>query len=67
MKSLCRLEQEIILDRYEKFNYNKTHTARSLGIGIRTLQRKLKRYLQKGPLFDTVPTISKPTGGIHEG
>jgi len=24
--------------------YNRTHTARELGIGIRTLQRKLKRY-----------------------
>ena len=38
------IEKDVILNSYMLNNKNKTHTARALGIGIRTLQRKLKRY-----------------------
>ncbi len=34
----------MILETLRQKNFNRTHTARALGIGIRTLQRKLKRY-----------------------
>lgn len=33
-----------ILITFSKYNYNRTHTAKALGIGLRTLQRKLTKY-----------------------
>lgn len=42
------VEQIVILDTLTDNNFNRTHTARALGIGIRTLQRKLKRYGVEG-------------------
>lgn len=45
MKATLReMEKVFILNRFSQLNNNRTHTARSLGIGIRTLQRKLKEY-----------------------
>lgn len=41
---LREVEKEHILKVLAYKKYNRTHTARELGIGIRTLQRKLKRY-----------------------
>ena len=38
------MEQYLILSRLVKCKGNRTHTAQSLGIGLRTLQRKLDRY-----------------------
>ena len=38
------VEKETILMRLEAFDGNRTHAAKSLGIGIRTLQRKLQSY-----------------------
>jgi DNA-binding NtrC family response regulator len=43
--SLRDVERAFILQTLRSQNYNRTHTARVLGIGIRTLQRKLKEYL----------------------
>lgn len=37
-------ERAIILKMLNANKGNKTHTAKSLGIGLRTLQRKLARY-----------------------
>ena len=38
------MEKQIILQTLKRENYNRTHTAKVLGIGLRTLQRKLKKY-----------------------
>lgn len=44
LATLKDLERRIILARMVECKGNTTHTARSLGIGIRTLQRKLRQY-----------------------
>lgn len=41
---LERIEQLYILEVLERFNGNRTHTARALGIGANTLWRKLKAW-----------------------
>lgn len=41
---LREIERIVILETLKQKSFNRTHTARALGIGIRTLQRKLKRY-----------------------
>ena len=38
------IEKTVIIKTYIAMDRNKTHTAKVLGIGIRTLQRKLKKY-----------------------
>ena len=42
--SLPEAEKKIILDTLERTNGNKTAAARILGIGLRTLYRKLEQY-----------------------
>ncbi len=42
--SLRDIEKSVILETLKRQKYNRTKTARVLGIGIRTLQRKLKFY-----------------------
>ena len=42
--TLREIEKEVILETLKRQNYNRTKAARTLGIGIRTLQRKLKMY-----------------------
>ena len=44
MRPLADIEKEVILLRLRSYEYNLTHTATSLDIGLRTLQRKLKSY-----------------------
>ena len=44
IKPLHELEMEYILNAYVMCGKNKTHTARNLKIGIRTLQRKLLKW-----------------------
>lgn len=47
--TLANIEKFYILIRLHEHNGNRTHTAKSLGIGLRTLQRKLHAYgLSKG-------------------
>ncbi len=41
---LKEIEKVVILETLKSQRFNRTHAARVLGIGIRTLQRKLKRY-----------------------
>jgi len=43
-KSLPEVEKEVILKTLEKLDGNRTHTARVLGISIRTLRNKLHEY-----------------------
>lgn len=42
--SLKDVEKSVILETLKRQKFNRTRTARVLGIGIRTLQRKLKQY-----------------------
>jgi DNA-binding NtrC family response regulator len=47
------IEQEVILQTLKSLDYNRTRTAKQLGIGIRTLQRKLKKYGKPNYGFET--------------
>ena len=42
--TLADLERRAIEDALERYEGNRTHAARSLGISVRTLQRKLKAW-----------------------
>jgi DNA-binding NtrC family response regulator len=42
--TLADIERAVILETLKRQNFNRTRAARVLGIGIRTLQRKLKQY-----------------------
>ncbi|MBI2603783.1 MAG: helix-turn-helix domain-containing protein [Deltaproteobacteria bacterium] len=42
--SMREIERSVILETLKWQSFNRTRTARVLGIGIRTLQRKLKQY-----------------------
>ncbi len=42
--TLADIEKAVILETLKRQNFNRTRSARVLGIGIRTLQRKLKQY-----------------------
>lgn len=45
--SLEDVEKEVILKAFRFYQQNKTHTAHSLGIAIRTLDAKLEKYGEK--------------------
>jgi transcriptional regulator of acetoin/glycerol metabolism len=42
--SLADIEKVVILETLKGHDFNRTYTAKTLGIGIRTLQRKIKQY-----------------------
>jgi len=42
--TIAEAEKRIVLKTYRKMNMNKTHTAKQLGITIKTLRSKLKEY-----------------------
>lgn len=42
--TLAEIERAVILETLKRQSFNRTRAARVLGIGIRTLQRKLKQY-----------------------
>lgn len=44
---LEEVERFLILATLKRTRYNRTKTAKLLGIGIRTLQRKLKQYSEE--------------------
>jgi DNA-binding NtrC family response regulator len=44
VEPLHELERKAILGALENFSHNKTHAARALGISLKTLHNKLKRY-----------------------
>ncbi len=49
--ALADVEKMVILETLRHLRFNRTRAARVLGIGIRTLQRKLKQYnLESGNL-----------------
>lgn len=51
--TLADLEKKAILKALKFYNNNKTHTANSLGISIRTLQYKLNEYNGKEQTDET--------------
>lgn len=46
--TLREIEREMILRKLKKFNGNRTETAESLGISVRTLRNKLNEYRKEG-------------------
>lgn len=45
--TLKDIEKDVILETLRQNRFNRTRTAKVLGIGIRTLQRKLKQYREE--------------------
>ena len=43
-EATAQFEKQLITDSLARCRWNRTHTARTLGIGLRTLQRKMKSY-----------------------
>lgn len=43
-ETMKSIEKAVILSRLNAKSWNRTHTAKSLNVGIRTLQRKMKKY-----------------------
>ena len=52
-KSLEELETQFIIKTLEKHRGNRAHTAKTLGICLRTLRIKLSAYRDSG--FDIIP------------
>jgi DNA-binding NtrC family response regulator len=47
-KSIREMEREIILEALEAHGGNRTHTAKALGMSLRTLRHKIKQYRDSG-------------------
>ena len=47
VEPLDELERRAILEALEAFSNNKTQAARALGISLKTLHNKLKRYARE--------------------
>ena len=47
-----QVERELILSTLHNSGGNRTHTARMLGISIRTLRNKLSQYTREGIAID---------------
>jgi len=50
--TLREIEKAVILETLKRQSFNRTRAARVLGIGIRTLQRKLKQYRMEAIAYD---------------
>ncbi len=48
-----------VLHTWAYLGYNKTRTAKALGIGLRTLQRNLKRWENEGKLVTVLSETKK--------
>jgi len=57
--SLEDLERAAVEQALVQHHGNRTHAARTLGISVRTLQRKLKAW--------GMPILSMPTSGLNHG
>ncbi|TVQ78244.1 MAG: sigma-54-dependent Fis family transcriptional regulator [Bradymonadales bacterium] len=47
-QSIKEMEREVILESLRAHHGNRTHTARALGMSLRTLRHKLKQYREHG-------------------
>jgi DNA-binding NtrC family response regulator len=52
-KPLAEVEKQVILSALEQFKGHRVKTASALGIGVRTLGMKLKRWRQEGQLIES--------------
>ena len=43
-RSIAELEREVILTTLARLNGNRTHTAKALGITVRTVRNRLRKY-----------------------
>lgn len=53
-KHLCDIEREVIVQTLTRFNGHRQKTARALGIGVRTLGLKLKKWKQERLVEETL-------------
>ena len=53
-RTLESIEKDIIYLALKRNNFNRTRTALELDIGLRTIQRKIKRYFINGEIPDGV-------------
>jgi two-component system response regulator FlrC len=51
-KPIREMEKEIILNALEAHRGNRTHTAKALGMSLRTLRHKLKQYREDGETIE---------------
>lgn len=58
------VERYLIMATLRRTRYNRTKTARLLGIGIRTLQRKLKQYAEERNPNANQPQSDAPTYSV---
>jgi len=61
-KPLADIEKQVILSTLEQFKGHRVRTATALGIGVRTLGMKLKRWREEGE-----PIISRSTSHNRPG
>jgi len=69
-KSIRDMEREIILNALEAHSGNRTHTAKALGMSLRTLRHKLKNYREEGVDIGGMPlknTRQIPIGKNDQG
>jgi DNA-binding NtrC family response regulator len=55
---LHEVEKKIIMETLHMHRFNRTKTAKVLGIGIRTLQRKLKEYEGNSSVMDFIQPLA---------
>lgn len=48
------VEKHLIMATLKRTRYNRTKAAKQLGIGIRTLQRKLKQYAENAAMIAAI-------------
>jgi DNA-binding NtrC family response regulator len=51
-KPLADIEKQVILSTLQQFHGHRVKTASALGIGVRTLGMKLKRWREEGELIE---------------
>ena len=68
-KPIREMEREIILGALEAHHGNRTHTAKALGMSLRTLRHKLKQYREDGTLNEGPREIklgkNEPVAPLH--
>jgi two-component system response regulator FlrC len=57
---LAALERVAIAEALRRVNGNRTHAARLLGIGLRTLRNKLKEYREAGAPLEAAAAAARP-------
>jgi DNA-binding NtrC family response regulator len=68
-KPLADIEKQVILSTLEQFKGHRVRTATALGIGVRTLGMKLKRWREEGEPIAGRSTVNRSAmhAGAHAG